>query len=199
MMLLKDDDSNTKKRHIGNDPTIIVYNESGEEYQFNMIKGDINCICIEIIPLDSNTNIVKVKTNNEIAQSQWFTHSDPKFISDSNLALIVRKMALHASMASRIYRSQKDNNLFGDKWYDRLKQINRIRKLTKEHYAKQQQQQQQQQSQQNKSSSSGYNMTDNSQNKVVNTSTATTTTNSNASNASSLNIICLNQSDFTKF
>ena len=38
MMLLKDDDVNTKKRHLGNDSTIIVYNESGEEYQFNMMR-----------------------------------------------------------------------------------------------------------------------------------------------------------------
>ena len=202
MMLLKDEDSNYKKRHIGNDPTIIVYNESGEEYQFSMIKGDINCICIEIIPLESNTNIVKVKTNNEIAQSQWFTHSDPKFVSDSNLALIVRKMSLHASMASRIYRSQKDNNLFGDKWYDRLKQINRIRKLTKEHYAKQQQQQQQQQqqSQQNKSSLNSFSMAENLQNKTANSSTTTISTNTglNSSNISSLNSV-LNQSDFTNY
>lgn len=38
MMVLKDESSYSKKRHIGNDSTIIVYNESGEEYQFSMIK-----------------------------------------------------------------------------------------------------------------------------------------------------------------
>ena len=109
----------------------------------------MNCICIEIVPLNSNTNIVKVKTTNEIAQSSWYVHNDPKFISDQNLSLIVRKMALHADMTARIYRSQKDNNtVYGGKWYDRLKQINRIRKLVNEHNAKQPQQQQQQQQQQ---------------------------------------------------
>ena len=73
----------------------------------------------------------------------------PEGGGDQNLSLIVRKMALHADMTARIYRSQKDNNtVYGGKWYDRLKQINRIRKLVNEHNAKQPQQQQQQQQQQ---------------------------------------------------
>jgi tuberous sclerosis protein 2 len=72
-------------------------------------------------------------------------HQDPKFVSDQNLALVVRKMALHADMASKVYRSQKENannpNLYGDKWYERLKQINRIKNMSKDILAKQQQQQ----------------------------------------------------------
>lgn len=147
MMLLKDDDTNSKKRHIGNDSCLIVYNESGEEYQFGMIKGEVNCICIEIIPLKANTNIIKVKTTSELAQSSWLVHSDPKFVSDQNLALIVRKMALHADLAAKVF--QKDNvNLYGGKWYERLKKINRIKTMSKEHYAKQMQLLQQQQQQQ---------------------------------------------------
>ena len=39
MMPLREENFNAKKKHIGNDSTLIVYNESGEEYQFNMIKG----------------------------------------------------------------------------------------------------------------------------------------------------------------
>jgi hypothetical protein len=140
-MMLTKESVNSKKRHIGNDATIIVYNESGEEYQFGTIKGEVNCICIEILPLKSNTNIVKVKTTPEITQSSWFYHTDPKFVSDQNLSLVVRKMALHADMAAKIYRSQKDSNLYGGKWYERLKLINRIRKIAKEHNAKQLQQQ----------------------------------------------------------
>jgi hypothetical protein len=38
MMFSKDENLMNKKRHIGNDSVIIVYNESGEEYQFNMLK-----------------------------------------------------------------------------------------------------------------------------------------------------------------
>jgi hypothetical protein len=38
MMFSKEENLMHKKRHIGNDSVIIVYNESGEEYQFNMLK-----------------------------------------------------------------------------------------------------------------------------------------------------------------
>lgn len=38
MMFSKEDNLVNKKRHIGNDSAIIVYNESGEEYQFGMLK-----------------------------------------------------------------------------------------------------------------------------------------------------------------
>lgn len=38
MMPGKEDNCISKKKHIGNDAVIIVYNESGVEYQFNMIK-----------------------------------------------------------------------------------------------------------------------------------------------------------------
>lgn len=142
MMPLREDNCNAKKKHIGNDATLIVFNESGEEYQFNMIKGEVNCVCIEIEPLStSNTNLVRVKTTNELAQSSWIIHQDQKFVSDQNLAIVARKIALHADIASRCYRFQKDNNgnnPYGGKWYERLKQINRIRKSCKEFYAKQQ-------------------------------------------------------------
>lgn len=100
----------------------------------------MNSVCIEIEPLNSNTNVVKVKTTNDMALSNWVIHQEHKFVSDQNLAVIVRKMALHADLASRVYRFQKDSNPYGGKWYERLKQINRIRKTSKEHYAKQLQQ-----------------------------------------------------------
>ena len=169
MMLNKDENCNSKKRHIGNDSTIIVYNESGEEYQFGAIKGEVNCVCIEIIPLKSNTNIVKFKTTNEMqganqqqlnssqatvssssatsnaasvggatSPSVSIVHTDPKFVSDLNLSIIIRKMALHADIASKVYRAQKEGNIYGGKWYERLRQLNRIKKHSKEYYAKQQ-------------------------------------------------------------
>jgi tuberous sclerosis protein 2 len=128
-MPVKENNINFKKKHIGNDNTIIVYNESGEEYNFGFIKGEVNCVCIEIEPLKSGINTVKVKTTNEM-QQHWTGHQDQKVISDQNLPLLTRKMALHADLAARVYRSQKDN-LYGGKWLDRLRQINRIRETCK--------------------------------------------------------------------
>jgi hypothetical protein len=120
MMPLREDNYNSKKKHIGNDYTLIVYNESGEEYEFNMIKGEVNCVCIEIEPVNgSSTNLVRVKTTNELTQSSWIIHQEQKFVSDQNLAIVTRKIALHADIASRCFRFQKDNNgtnPYGGKW-----------------------------------------------------------------------------------
>jgi hypothetical protein len=101
-----------------------------------IFKGEVNSICIEIEPIKSNTNIVKIKTTNDIAHSNWILHQDPKFVTDQNLALIVRKMALHADLAYKVWRGQGEKNLYGGKWYERLKYINRIKKACKDYYAK---------------------------------------------------------------
>lgn len=196
MMIQKDENCNSKKRHIGNDSTIIVYNESGEEYEFGAIKGEVNCVCIEINPLKSNTNMVKVKTTSELEQSQWVKHTDPKFLSDNNLGLIVRKMALHADLASRVFRSQKESGLYGGKWYERLKQINRIKKISKEHYVKIQPKPN------TGSSSPALNLATSKTNDLNKNSnpkmnTATTTASSNTSAAPSQNLN--NQLDFTSY
>lgn len=43
-----------KKRHIGNDYILIVYNESGKEYEFRTIPGQFNFINIIITPVDND-------------------------------------------------------------------------------------------------------------------------------------------------
>ena len=56
MMLLKDDELSSKKRHIGNDSVIIVFNESGEEYQFNMIKVQHQMIQLFFLLIQKNSS-----------------------------------------------------------------------------------------------------------------------------------------------
>jgi len=126
--MMKGSNCNSKKKHIGNDHTIIVYNESGEEYNFSMIKSEVNCICIEVEPLKNQMNLVKVKTTSELA-NHYPGHTDPKAMSDLNLPFLVRKMAFHAELAAKVYRSQKDGAIFGGKWCERLRKINRIRSM----------------------------------------------------------------------
>jgi hypothetical protein len=123
-----------KKKHVGNDHTIIVYNESGEEYNFGVIKGEVNCVCIEIEPLKSGINLVKVKTTSEM-QQHWTGHQDQKVISDANLPFLTRKMALHADLAARVCRSERDK-LYGGEWLNRLRHINRIRDTCKDKHEK---------------------------------------------------------------
>nr|CAD7592885.1 unnamed protein product [Timema genevievae] len=122
-----DPSGNGKKLHIGNDFVTIVYNESGEDYNMQTVKGQFNYACVVIQPLEHNTNQVTVKTRDDLAEH--IGHSEPKIISDQNLALLSRQLALHANLASMISRSLKAEipNPYASNWLERLRQIKRLR------------------------------------------------------------------------
>ena len=119
-----------KKKHIGNDEAIIVYNESGEEYQFDFLKGEVNCLCIEVEPIKCGKNIVRMKTGNDMT-TQNFGHTDPQVISDNYVSLMVRKMAFHSNLAIKFLRKQKEGDNYGGSWWSRLKRIMSIRNSCK--------------------------------------------------------------------
>lgn len=100
LMPLKDSDPscNNKKLHIGNDFVTIVYNESGEEYNIGTIKGQFNYVNIIIQPLDHNTNKVTVKAKEDV--TEYIEHNEPKIISDQNLGVLARQLALHANVST---------------------------------------------------------------------------------------------------
>uniref|UniRef100_A0A8K9VFA3 Tuberin n=1 Tax=Oncorhynchus mykiss TaxID=8022 RepID=A0A8K9VFA3_ONCMY len=50
-----------KKRHIGNDFVMVVYNDSGEEYKLGTIKGQFNFVEVIIKPLDYGSNLVTLQ------------------------------------------------------------------------------------------------------------------------------------------
>lgn len=119
---------NNKKRHIGNDYVTIVYNDGTEPYSIGTIKGNFNYVSIIIQPLDLVSNAVSVQTDRDIADIVGQT--DTKIVSDSNLGLLVREMALHSSMASLILVHMKKDpqDPFASNWLERLRQLKRIRK-----------------------------------------------------------------------
>lgn len=51
-----------------------------------------------IQPLDHGTNQVTVQVKEELAKH--IRHSEPKIISDQNLAILSRQLALHANVGS---------------------------------------------------------------------------------------------------
>lgn len=118
---------NTKKSHIGNDYVTIVYNESGKEYNIQTVKCQFNYACVIIQPLDHNTNQVTVKTKEDLAEH--IGHSEPKIVSDQNLAILARQLALHANLASMISCSLKTQGQdpYASNWLERLRQIKRLR------------------------------------------------------------------------
>lgn len=100
LMPNKDDDPNCneKKKNIGNDYVSIVYNESGENYNLNTIKGQFNYACVVVEPLELNSNRIFVRCKDEVAK--FICNTEPKIISDACAAAYARQLALHANVSS---------------------------------------------------------------------------------------------------
>ncbi|XP_025075261.1 tuberin [Pogonomyrmex barbatus] len=124
----------SKKTHIGNNYVTLVYNESEESYNIQTVKGQFNYACVVIQPLDHGTNQVTVQAREELAEH--IGHSEPKIISDQNLAILSRQLALHANLASMVCSSLKQNshNPYASNWLERLRHIKRLRNRILQEY-----------------------------------------------------------------
>lgn len=99
LMPTKDSDPKCteKKKHIGNDYVSIVYNESGEEYDMNTIRGQCNYACVVVEPIEMNTSKISILTRQTIAN--YIGNTRPKIVSDRNAPLLARQLALHADVS----------------------------------------------------------------------------------------------------
>lgn len=88
---------NEKKKHIGNDYVSIVYNESGEKYDMNTIRGQCNYACVVVEPIEMNTSKISILTRPTIAN--YIGNTEPKIVSDRNAPLLARQLALHADVS----------------------------------------------------------------------------------------------------
>ncbi|XP_072397243.1 tuberin [Diabrotica undecimpunctata] len=117
---------NNKKMHIGNNFVTIIYNESGEDVNMSTFKGQFTFACIIIQPLDMGINRVTVKVKEEL--SNLIASSEPKLVSDQNVGIFARQIALHTNMASIVTKSLKHpNEPAASNWIERLRQIKKIR------------------------------------------------------------------------
>ncbi|XP_074027565.1 TSC complex subunit tuberin isoform X2 [Leptinotarsa decemlineata] len=118
---------NNKKMHIGNNYVTIVYNDSKEDFNISTIKGQFTFVCIVIHPLDHGINKVVVKVKEEL--SNLVPVSEPKLVSDQNVAILARQLALHANLASLVARSLKNHSSdpYASNWLERLRKIKNIR------------------------------------------------------------------------
>lgn len=96
-----DPNCNEKKKHIGNDFVSIVYNESGEEYNPNTIKGQFNNACVVVQPLELSSNRIIVRAKDDVAKfiDGGGGGLDAKIVSDASAALFARQLALHANVS----------------------------------------------------------------------------------------------------
>lgn len=93
-----DPNCNEKKKNIGNDFVLIVYNESGEPYNINTIKGQFNYACVIVEPLELNSNRIYIRCKENVAK--FICHTEPKIISDSSAPGYARQLALHANVSN---------------------------------------------------------------------------------------------------
>uniref|UniRef100_A0A3Q1FIH0 Tuberin n=1 Tax=Acanthochromis polyacanthus TaxID=80966 RepID=A0A3Q1FIH0_9TELE len=115
-----------KKRHIGNDFVMVVYNDSGEDYKLGTIKGQFNFVEVIIKPLDYECNLVTLQCRKDL--EGLVDTTVVKIVSDRNLPLLVRQMALHANMASLVHQYRANpSDAYASKWLARLRHIKRIR------------------------------------------------------------------------
>lgn len=120
-----------KKRHIGNDFVMVVYNDSAEEYKLGTIKGQFNFVEVIIKPLDYECNLVTLQCRKDLEGLVDTTVA--KIVSDRNLPLLVRQMALHANMASLVHQYRANpSDAYASKWLARLRHIKRIRTRAQE-------------------------------------------------------------------
>lgn len=120
-----------KKRHIGNDFVVVVYNDSGEEYKLGTIKGQFNFVEVLIKPLDYESNLVTLQCRKDL--EGLVDTSVAKIVSDRNLPLLVRQMALHANMASLVHQCRANpSDAYASKWLARLRHIKRTRTRAQE-------------------------------------------------------------------
>jgi len=127
----RDPQANRKKRHIGNDFVAIVYNDSGGgAYRLGTLKGQFIYACVVVEPLEEGSNRVFVLCRPELDEPLGHV-KEAKIVSDRNLAILVRQVALHCSLAAQIQQaSAHKRDPYSSNWLERLRQIKRIREKT---------------------------------------------------------------------
>uniref|UniRef100_S4R7P3 Tuberin n=1 Tax=Petromyzon marinus TaxID=7757 RepID=S4R7P3_PETMA len=115
-----------KKRHVGNDFVMIVYNDSQEDYRMGIIRGQFNFVEVVIKPLDYECSLVTIQARKDL--EGLIDTTVAKIVSDKNLPLLARQMALHANMASLAHQYKANpRETYASKWLARLRQMKRIR------------------------------------------------------------------------
>lgn len=114
----------SKKMHIGNNFVTVIYDDTKHGYKFGTIKGQFNYAEIVVRPLEYESNMVFVRFKETIDG----LNQAPKIVSDVNLSVLVRQLAIHTNMAVVTELTEKKlTNAFTSNWLERLRQIKRIK------------------------------------------------------------------------
>ena len=146
-----------KKGHLGNSFATIVFNRSGQQWDFDNLKTQFNFVTIVLEPADRKASDIEASTNAslpgttaelqslsfrdelmpEFYQVQVLTKTDlpnispaatPKIVSAANVARFVRMLAINGVVFSKVQESiRQGDKEFPSEWRERLQQIKALR------------------------------------------------------------------------
>lgn len=116
----------SKKRHIGNNFVNIYFDESGEDFEFDVVKSQFNFINIVITPTYSRgeESYWKLRVLYKPGMQNTSAAYDLKIISEENVSLFVRNLAIKLSLYASIHNAGGD---YTDNWVYRLQLINTLK------------------------------------------------------------------------
>ena len=136
MANLPDDPTyNNKKRHIGNNYVNIYFDESGNDFDFNVIDSQFNFINVVISPsarldlaldlsLDLGLTPARVKVYRRHGVPPVFAACHFKLISPENLGPFVRSVAITANQFAHVWHA--GSHEVATNWTHRVRQIDTI-------------------------------------------------------------------------
>lgn len=125
-----DSQRDNKKRHIGNDFVLIVYNDSGEPYDMATFRGKFQHACVVVEPVKLGLNLVSLLGKPEVLDLLRPT-PEPHLVPDTSLAIHVRHFALHANVACTSLDPSRSSSV--NNWHARLRHLQRLQeRLTKQ-------------------------------------------------------------------
>lgn len=123
-----------KKRHIGNNHVNVFFDESGQPFNFNVIRSQFNFVNIVISPHTVSCNAAsrngskfyKVKTFRRSEVPGIFSTSHYKLISLEKLSQFIRNSVLMANRFARIWHESIDGT-YVTNWEQRVIQLRSLR------------------------------------------------------------------------
>lgn len=136
----RDPECIAKKRHIGNDFVNIIFNNSGNPFNFNTFPSEFNYVNIVITPesrasfmatrdrenLDPDASYYKVQVMSKEGFPEISPASETKILSLKALPEFIRLVALNASVFCLVWANRQGGEHVSS-WRSRLREIGRLR------------------------------------------------------------------------
>lgn len=120
-----DSSFSSKKRHIGNNFVNIYFDESGLDFEFDVVQSQFNFINIVITPASyaGSPRYWKVRAYRKDGMKNTLAAYEAKVIRDDNLTLFARNLCLKASQYASIHHLGGE---YMDNWVYRLNLIEQL-------------------------------------------------------------------------